>query len=716
MSQETKRFEFGEYVLDAEEKILLSDGKAIAVPPKVLQLLLILIENHGRIVEKEVLMEKLWADTFVEESNLTFSIRKLRKIFRDDAQNPTFIETIPKRGYRFIAAVETNTNSAAPNKGANQAGLDGGIRLSDKEQSAQPKGLLANSTFLWICISVVLAGGAGMTYFLNGFVSGKPPDWTRAQNLQLTDQSGTEFYPSIAPDGKSVVYAAETDGNYDIFSLRIGGQNPVNLTRESLLDDIQPVFSPDGDRIAFRSEREPAGIYIMEATGENPRRLCDLGFNPSWSPDGKEIVVAERSQDIPSVRNPSSLWIVNVDTGAKRRLIENSAMQPAWSPNGRRIAFWYTENRGKRIVATVAVEGSEPVVVTDVSNANWNPVWSPDGEFLYFSSDRSGNMAFWRVQIDPNSGATLDEPEFVPTPANFNRHLSFSRDGRLLVYVQTSIQSNIKSVAFDPASEKILGEPVWVTRGDREIGGPDLSPDGKQFVARLIRRTQDDIILLNADGTNQRDLTNDAAFDRYVRWSSDGKRVAFASDRGGNYQIWTMDADGSNLRQITHLDDRVVSFPVWSPDASKMIFDASTRAYILDMSKGWSEQTPREIPLTAERRFFRVWDWSPDGKTLAGFIEKGGGIGSYSFDTGTFQKLTDYNAIPRWLPDSRRIVFVNDGRPMIGDFKTGSVREFLPEIKDRFRNITISVDGKLLYYTAVSSESDIWLLDLTKEK
>lgn len=708
MSLDPKRFEFGEYILDSREKVLLRNGRSVQIPPKVLELLVVLVENHGHVVEKELLMEKLWAGTFVEESNLTFSIRKLRKILGDDTHSPTFIETLPKRGYRFIATVGTN--------GAEETGASAAVSLRDIDRPAQPGGLPSRRRFLWIAILVLAVGGVGMAYLLNKSPIRDPQDWTQAQNLQLTDQSGTEFYPSLAPDGRSVVFAAETDGNNDIFSLRIGGQNPVNLTPGSPSDDVQPAFSPDGESIAFRSEREPAGIYLMGATGENPRRVSDVGFNPTWSPDGKEIAVAERSQDIPSVRNPSSLWIVNVETGAKHRLVENSAMQPSWSPNGRRIAFWYTENRGKRIIATVAAAGGEPVVVTDVGNANWNPVWSPDGEFLYFASDRGGNMAFWRVRVDPDSGATQAEPEFVPTPANFSRHLSFSRDGRRLAYVQTTITSNLKSVAFDPASEKILGEPEWVTRGDREISGPDLSPDGKQFAARVIRRTQDDIVLLNADGSNQRDLTNDDPFDRYVRWSPDGRRVAFASDRSGNYQIWTIDSDGSNLTQITFMDDRVVSFPVWSPDGSKLIFDAGTRAYILDMNKGWNEQTPVEVPLMSDGRFFRIWDWSPDGKKLAGFIERNGGIGSYSFETGTFQTLTDYNSIPRWLPDNRRIVFVNDGRAMLGDVQTGSVREFLPQIKDQLRNITVSPDGKLLYYTAVSSESDIWLMDLTKEK
>src|SRR5262249_36147827 len=165
--------EFREYVLDAGEKVLLHRGKSVPIPPKVLELLLVLVENHGHVVEKDRLMEKLWADTYVEESNLTFSIRKLRKILGDDTHHPTFIETIPKRGYRFIAAVERTTNSLWPDRSADGAGLDEGIRLPDKEQPTQPIGVPARRRLLWVFIPLVLIGGAGLTYFLNGLAARK---------------------------------------------------------------------------------------------------------------------------------------------------------------------------------------------------------------------------------------------------------------------------------------------------------------------------------------------------------------------------------------------------------------------------------------------------------------------------------------------------------------------------------------------------------------
>src|SRR5204862_3541069 len=134
----------------------------------------------------------------------------------------------------------------------------------------------------------------------------------------MTSTPGLPLFPSLSPDGKSVVYASAGD----IYSMRVGGQNPVNLTKDGSTNNSQPAFSPDGERIAFRSSRNGGGIFIMGATGESVKRLTDYGYTPAWSPDGKEIVCAADQTTDPNIRTiiPSPLWIVNVATGEKRTL------------------------------------------------------------------------------------------------------------------------------------------------------------------------------------------------------------------------------------------------------------------------------------------------------------------------------------------------------------------------------------------------------------
>ena len=567
--------------------------------------------------------------------------------------------------------------------------------------------------------SVVVLGLVGWLYVsrFRGGGGDAAPDWSRAQNVQLTEQAGTEFHPSLAPDGRSFVYAGEAEGNFDIYVQRVGGKNPTNLTRDSAADDTQPAFSPDGERIAFRSEREPPGIYLMGATGENVRRLSETGHHPAWSPDGKEVAFSDAGHDLPTTRNtrPSALRVVNVETGAKRLLTDRDAMQPAWSPHGQRVAFWFMPpNSGRRDVATVPAAGGEAVVVTRDATTNWNPVWSPDGRFLYYASDRGGQMNFWRVRVDEQTGEVLSEPEAVVTPSKFSRHLGFSRDGRRMVYVQTVNQSNIQAVEFDPKNERTVGEPFWVTRGDREVVRPELSPDGRQFVMRLPRRTQDDVVLVNREGTSWRDLTDDKFFDRYPRFSPDGRRVAFTSDRGGRYEIWTIDTDGTNLRQITFDTRGDTTFPVWSPDG-RLLYRDDKANFILDPKRGWREQTPQPLPpLASDADVFVVWDWSPDGDKLSGAYLHGGrrGLGYFSFKTGRYEFLGEFDGYPMWMSDSRRLVFGHEGKVFVIDTATKRVREVLSRRGEQVRSVDVSADGRLLYYTVPSSESDIWLLDL----
>jgi Tol biopolymer transport system component len=281
------------------------------------------------------------------------------------------------------------------------------------------------------------------------------------------------------------------------------------------------------------------------------------------------------------------------------------------------------------------------------------------------------------------------------------------------LYVQTSLQSNIKAVGFNPKIGKVSGELAWITRGDRQISRPELSPDGQKFVMRLQRRSQDDLVIVDRNGANWRDVTNDQFFDRYPRWSPDGRSIAFTSDRSGNYEIWTINADGTNLRQITFDSERGASFPLWSPDGKQMLFRRNFLNFIIDMDKPGA-QPPVQLAANSEGEMrFVAWDWSPDGQKLAGsFNASTPGIGYYSFPERKYEKLADFDGFPVWLSDSRRFIFLAEGKAYLADIVTKSVHPFFDAGQDQLRSIGIARDDSLLYFSVYQSESDIWLLDL----
>jgi TolB protein len=192
----------------------------------------------------------------------------------------------------------------------------------------------------------------------------------------------------------------------------------------------------------------------MEATGESVRRVTDAGYDPRWSPDGKELLVAdERVADPMSRATVSTIWAVNLADGKKRRIVKGDAVGGRWSPTGRRIVYWGIQKPPQRDIAIVAADGSEaesPHWITSDAAVDSSPTWSPDGKYVYFGSSRGGTLNLWRVGVDEASGLVQGEPEPVTTPAAWSGSFEFSADGRSLVFADLDERTTIWSVGFDP--------------------------------------------------------------------------------------------------------------------------------------------------------------------------------------------------------------------------------------------------------------------------
>ncbi len=588
----------------------------------------------------------------------------------------------------------------------------------------------ARRSFLIPVFGILLAALlAGSWFFYTQFYSNslvETVEWTQAKHIQLTNSADIKSYPSLSPDGKTFVYTIATREGLDIYSQRIGGKNPVNLTADSSADDLMAAFSPDGKFIAFRSERNPKGIYIMEETGENVRRVADFGFHPSWSPDGKKIVVSDKASDVATSHTipNSALWTIDVATGDKKLLeTKGDAIQPSWSPNGGRIAFWKVEEGRLGEIATIPANGGEPVTVAQNDSMDWNPVWSPDGGHIFFGSDRGGNMNIWRVRVDEETGKSLDEPEAISTPALYVRHFAFSRDGKLLGYIRYETQSNLQSIAFDPKNLKTAGEVEFITRGNKQISTPNLSPDGKEFVIRHPALTQEDLVVFNRDGSNWRNLTSDKFRDRTPRWSPDGTKIAFTSDRSGKYQIWMINADGSNLRQITFTEKTGATAPIFSPDGKQLAFNEvenkKLTPHILDLTKTWQQQKPEPLPPIPDYNgSFPVRDWSDDGEKLLLLLFENEnneqGIVVYDIKTKTYEKMTDSGSYPVWLNDSRHFMFDKQYSLVIGDTQTKTLKEIYKIPSYQLQHADISPDNQLIYFRYLQVDADVWLLDASQ--
>jgi Tol biopolymer transport system component len=567
-----------------------------------------------------------------------------------------------------------------------------------------------------LVVGVAFAGFYALFSLMNAARSGGPVP-LRANFTRLTAEPGVEWFPSISPDGEWIVYSGEGSGNRDIYLRSVGGQNAINLTGNSQADDDQPAFSPDGDRVAFRSERDGGGIFIMGRTGEAVRRVTRMGFKPSWSPDGTRLTFVEENVELnpQNIEMQSRLWVVDAAGGDPQQLNVVDAAMPSWSPHGHRIA--YTRRAGDPAqgdVWTVPVAGGEPTAVTSDIATDWSPAWSPDGTYLYFASDRGGSMNLWRVRIDEESGETLGEPEPITTPATSLAHISVSADGRHIVYCSSLVTSNIQTATLDPSLGMVIGQPAWVTTGSRRWSSPDPSPDGAAVAFYSLVQPEGHIYVVNSDGTELRQITGDAAIDRMPRWSPDGQWIAFFSNRSGPLQAWRIRRDGSDLQQMSQASSMGVV--TWSPDGSRM---AGSRGgpgvYVFDPHTPWDQQSPQLLPepdSTLGR--FGVNSWSPNGERLAGQIGfSDTGIVVYDFRSGAYERLTDVGQWPVWLPDSRHLLFVTGGKEFrVVDSRSRQLRTVFAVERDVIGPPRLSHDGREMFFSRRVTEGDVWLVTL----
>jgi len=599
--------------------------------------------------------------------------------------------------------------------------VDSGVTLPVSALGARHTGRRSRAP--WMAGAIVLvAGAAALGWLLRR--AGPPaagPDSIQGAFSKITSEGRWVNHPSLSPDGKTVAYAGRSAGNWDIYVQRVGGQNPLNLTQAESSDDLQPAFSPDGERIAFVSAREGGGIFVMGATGESVRRLTTGGCNPAWSPDGESIVYATECFETPMGRvSTSELWVADTASGATHRLFKGDAVQPSWSPNGRRVAYWgLPEGSGQRDIWTIPAGGGEPVPVTQDIHVDWDPVWSPDGRHLYFTSDRGGAMNLWRVPIDESSGKTLGPPQAVTTGVSaWSMELSLSKDGKKIVYASSDARANVQKVGFDPGKGTALGEPVWVSRTTGVNERCQIDPGGS-ILACYARGSVEDIYLMREDGSEKRALTNDPFKDRIPRWSPDGKEIYFYSDRSGKYEIWSIRPDGSGLTQITDTSGQSTVWPVPSPDGKRLAYSfLRESSRIVDLGRPFKEQSPVTLPPLEDGNHVGLWSWSPDGRRVAGLaIGRDGGFhGSVVYDlaSGKYRWLSRRGINPVWLNDSRRVLVVAGSAIELVDAETGTSRPVLSVAPDMVENegVSITGDNRTIFFSRIQTEADIWMLTL----
>jgi Tol biopolymer transport system component len=395
----------------------------------------------------------------------------------------------------------------------------------------------------------------------------------RAASLGI---SADDYYPSWSPDGTRIVFFSDRDGNYEIYTMNPDGSEQTRLT-ENPANDVRPCWSPDGTRIVFGSERDGnEEIYIMNSDGSNETRLTenpDADMSPSWSPDGTRIVfVSDRGGN-------QEIYTIKIDGSSLTRLTENPAddRYPSWSPDGLKIAF-HSMRDGNREIYVMNKDGSNQTRLTDNPANDGVPFWSPDGQKISFITDRDGNREIYVMNTDGSNQTRLtDNPAVDMSP-------SWSPDGTRIVFVSDRDGNReIYTVKTDGSN------PTRLTNEPAKDVAPSWSPDGRKIVFVSERDFIHEVYVMDADGSNTVRLTHNAPVNATsglapvpqseLNLDEIPYRIVFQSyretDGKENWEICLMDADGSNLINLTNTPEIDEEYPHASPDGRLVCFMAT---------------------------------------------------------------------------------------------------------------------------------------------
>jgi Tol biopolymer transport system component/DNA-binding winged helix-turn-helix (wHTH) protein len=575
-------FRFGDFAAEvATKELRRKNGTRIRLPQQSFAVLQALLEKPGELVTRAELQERLWPDnTFVDfDHGLNAAVNRLREALGDSSGVPKFIETLPRQGYRFIAAVQHENPSSSGQQAESPETM---LREKPKQEdvvaatpSKDPTHLhLLKRKAASIVITIFLVP---LLAFLLGFWPRNIPDiQSRHVSVRpLTSFPGEEVSPAFSPDGSQVVFAwdggdSERKNRFDLYVRVVGSEGVLRLTNMPA-EWLVPAWSPDGSTIAFLRMSETAGgIFSIPAIGGPERKLASASFQYagvqtlSWAPDGKKLAYPNVNW-AGAQSFPPGIRILSVDSGQIEEITNPVGclytLAPSFSPDGNWLAFTCDTTAGGTIIYAMPFPGGTPHRVIAVG-ANTDPMaWSKDSKRLIFQKEDS----LWEVAIDGSGEKPLEFARDAAQPA-------IASKGDRLAYASGYQNANIWGV--DLNGNKIVSHQlVTSTRGQALA---DISPDGKRLLFNSDRTGGfGEIWVSDLNGANPIQLTNMKALTGSGRWSPDGTRIAFDSRQNGVAGLYLVDPQGGQPKKIS-IEISDASIPTWSRDGNSLYFTSTT--------------------------------------------------------------------------------------------------------------------------------------------
>lgn len=724
-------YQFSDFRLEVRERRLKLNQKVISLTPKAFETLLVLIQNRGRVVEKEFLLNRVWGDTFVEEATLTRNISTLRKALGTGA----FIETVPRYGYRFIAETREIVNREETGNDYQTSDVSeyqdaksdlAPVKIESLESGrlktpAQKRSYLKAVVFGGI---ILLIGAWILAVYLTRPVSLALSKFEQISFSKLTT-SGDVYRLALSPDGKYLAYV-ESKGENQVLMLRqIADENLIVVVPSKKQQYTGLTFSPDGRSIYYvaRDVGNSAvpvtrgNLYRVSLLGGAVEKVLeDIDSPAAISPNTKQIAFI---RNYPS-ENESALMVADPTGHNARRLSTRSISESfaaqkgglAWSPD-ESLLVSPVFNEGStghemQLMAVNAQSGEQQALTSQKWTWIGQPAWFKDGSGVLFPANDS------QSQMLPDGIWTVSYPSGqlrqISREINGFFGLSLTADSSEMSVIQSDRLTTFWNVSLEAPKQ-----PAKIAQSFSQLSffplGISASPDGK-IVYALAKNGNVDIWSMNPDGTGQKPLTTNSGADFEPVVSADGRFIVYLSVQAGRQNIRRMNFDGTDIQQLT--DSKRVASPSITADGQWIYYagakddDRSSFVWKLPSDGGIPQQ------ITFEQAFQPKI--SPDGKFLACYYpdvsapeqKNNGGLKLTILSAEDGKILKQFDETPvrsetaiMWTPDSRAVVFLK-GTDGVSNLWLRSMTENTPrQLTDSTESIVrfaISFDGKTLIY------------------
>jgi Tol biopolymer transport system component/DNA-binding winged helix-turn-helix (wHTH) protein len=653
---------FGLYEVDLVQGTLTRQGVRLKLQEQPFRILALLLQKPGEIVTREELRQALWPEgTHVNfDGSLNAALKKLRASIQDDAENPRFIETIPRQGYRFLAPVHTIHGAVtvlSPPPDSPQTGEESfevRLRLQPElspERAAElsrerHKAERATRWFDLTLQTCAILFGSWLLFFIVYPV----PRPSVQRMTRITNASGIDEWGGIVSDGTRIFFLEQNSGRWNLMQTSVEGGN-AEMMAAPFENTRLFAISPDHSQFIigqFSRRDDEMPLWLWPVQGGAPRRMGEaVGHDPAWSPDGSQIVFVRGR----------SLFMLHSDGTQLREIthMNGPPHSPAWSPDGENIRFSVDQRQdGKQAIWEMNADGTSLHTIlpnTSHPSAQSAGQWTADGKYFLFSGCESFDCNLWAIRDAWNwlRRSHHDPVQMTHGPDSLHVSIPSQAGSRVFAF---SFRAQRELQRIDPRTKH--SESLILNSHAEEAM---VSPDGQ--LAVYVDRPDGSLWRSRTDGTQGLRLTKTPLVASSPRWSQDGKQILFTGVRLGQWkQIYLQSVDGGALRAVLP-EGREASGADWSPDASQIVVSMRDQKTQPKYGIYLFKPTTGEWTVLPESRGLGEPRWSPDGRYIAALDETKHRLLVYDFLTEKWSTLAEGGllGVPYWSRDAAAIYF-----------------------------------------------------------